>query len=267
MRKAQEARRVLDRLVGYDLSGLIWKKVRYGLSAGRVQSPALRIIMEKEREIRAFAPENYWVITGIFETENKNKITLVCDTQPKNKSEVDKIIKIANENQWQIIDITQNETKRYPKSPFITSTLQQAASSRLGYSPSRAMSIAQKLYEQGLITYMRTDSVNISREALPLIYKEIEKQFGKEYLSCRTYITKSKSAQEAPMKQSDRRAPAKKQRAQRTNKKDFINLFGEELSLRKWPTPECLKQKFRRILLTNDRRPTTNDKRLSRIFQ
>ncbi|MEK7114471.1 MAG: type I DNA topoisomerase, partial [Patescibacteria group bacterium] len=266
LRKAQEARRVLDRLVGYDLSGLIWKKVRYGLSAGRVQSPALRIIMEKEREIRAFAPENYWVITGIFETENKNKITLVCDTQPKNKSEVDKIIKIANENQWQIIDITQNETKRYPKSPFITSTLQQAASSRLGYSPSRAMSIAQKLYEQGLITYMRTDSVNISREALPLIYKEIEKQFGKEYLSPRTYITKSKSAQEAheAIRPTiiDRR-PTTDDRRQINEQERLYKLIWERTIASQMADARMLKTKVSANII--DQRPTTNDQRQTTI--
>lgn len=197
--KAQEARRVLDRLVGYDLSGLIWKKVRYGLSAGRVQSPALRIIMEKEREIRAFIPEKYWVITGEFQTKNDNKITLACDEQPKTESETNRIVKIAEENKngWHITDIAQTEIKRSPRPPFITATLQQAASSRLGFSPSRTMSIAQKLYEQGLITYMRTDSVNLSKEALPQIYKEIEKEFGKDYLSPRVYASKSKSAQEA----------------------------------------------------------------------
>ncbi len=214
--KAQEARRVLDRLVGYDLSGLIWKKVRYGLSAGRVQSPALRIIMEREREIRAFIPENYWVIIGEFELANartnadltqknadknklniENKIILTCEVQPKDEKEAERIVKIGRANRWQIIKITQTEIKRSPYAPFITSTLQQTASSRLGFSPSRTMFVAQKLYEQGLITYMRTDSVNLSKEALPQIYREIEKQFGKEYLSPRTYITKSKSAQEA----------------------------------------------------------------------
>ena len=198
---AQEARRVLDRLVGYDLSGLIWKKVRYGLSAGRVQSPALRIIMEREREIRAFIPESYWVITAEFQLKGKNKITFTCDEEPKLEKEAARIIKVAKEaskeNKWHIIDITQTETKRSPRPPFITSTLQQAASSRLGYSPSRTMSIAQKLYEQGLITYMRTDSVNLSKEALPQIYKIIEKDFGKDYLSPRTYVSKSKNAQEA----------------------------------------------------------------------
>ncbi|MEK7635554.1 MAG: type I DNA topoisomerase [Patescibacteria group bacterium] len=195
--KAQEARRVLDRIVGYDLSGLIWKKVRYGLSAGRVQSPALRIIMEREREIRAFIPENYWIITGEFKTERDDKVTLICDEQPKNEKEVKRIINIAQKNKWQVVDISQSETKRNPRPPFITSTLQQTASSRFGYAPSRTMSIAQKLYEQGLITYMRTDSMNLSKEILPQIYNTIEKQFGKEYLLPRLYTTKNKSAQEA----------------------------------------------------------------------
>lgn len=195
--KSQEARRILDRLVGYDLSSLIWKKVRYGLSAGRVQSPALRIIMEREREIRAFIPENYWIIEGIFETENKNKINLVCDEQPKTEEETNRIIEIAKKNQWQIISINQTETKRSPKPPFITSTLQQTASSRFGFAPSRTMMIAQKLYEQGLITYMRTDGVNISKEALPQIYTTIKKQFGENYLAPRVYASKSKTAQEA----------------------------------------------------------------------
>lgn len=194
---AQQARRILDRLVGYDLSGLIWKKVRYGLSAGRVQSPALRIIMEREREIRAFTPKNYWTLTGKFETEKKDKIILTCEEEPQDEKEAERILKIGRENLWRITEIKQNETKRFPRPPFTTSTLQQAASSRLGYSPSRAMSIAQKLYEQGLITYMRTDSVNISKEAAPAIYKEIEKNYGKEYLQPRIYKTKSKSAQEA----------------------------------------------------------------------
>ncbi len=197
LRKAQEARRVLDRLVGYDLSGLIWKKVRYGLSAGRVQSPALRIIMEKEREIRAFIPENYWVITGEFSTEKNSKISLTCEKEPSDEKETDRILEAGRKNSWRITGVKQSETKRSPKAPFTTSTLQQAASSRLGYSPSRTMSIAQKLYEQGLITYMRTDSVTISNEALPVIYSEIEKRYGKEYLEPREYKTKSKSAQEA----------------------------------------------------------------------
>lgn len=195
--KAQEARRVLDRLVGYDLSGLIWKKVRYGLSAGRVQSPALRIIMEKEREIRAFVPQAYWVITGEFETNKKEKIFLTCEEKPTDEKEADRILEIGRGNQWRIVEIKQNEARRSPKPPFTTSTLQQAASSRLGFAPSRTMFVAQKLYEQGLITYMRTDSVNVSKEALPAIHNEIEKTYGREYLEPRLYKTKSKSAQEA----------------------------------------------------------------------
>jgi len=197
LRMAQEARRVLDRLVGYDLSGLIWKKVRYGLSAGRVQSPALRIIMEREREIRAFIPQNYWVLTGEFETDKKNKLVLTCEKEPTEEKETNSILDAGKNNSWHIAEIKQTETKRSPRAPFTTSTLQQTASSRLGFSPSRTMTVAQKLYEQGLITYMRTDSVTISKEALPVIYKEIEKNFGKEYVEPRFYKTKSKSAQEA----------------------------------------------------------------------
>lgn len=195
--RAQEARRVLDRLVGYDLSGLIWKKVRYGLSAGRVQSPALRILMEREREIRAFIPENFWVLTGTFETKKKKPLILTCEEEPKTEQEVERILSVARKNPWAIFQTKETEVKRSPKPPFITSTLQQTASSRLGYSPSRTMGIAQKLYQEGHITYMRTDSVHLSKEVLPSIYGEIEKTFGKEYVSPRVFATKSKSAQEA----------------------------------------------------------------------
>ena len=197
LKSAQEARRVLDRLFGYDLSGLVWKKVRYGLSAGRVQSPALRIIMEREREIRAFNPEKYYVITGDFETQKKDKLTLVCDEEPKNKSEADKILELGNKNDWSIIDVKETETKRSARPPFITSTLQQTASSRLGFSPSRTMGIAQKLYESGHITYMRTDSTNLSKIAQEAILKLVEKEYGKEYAQANVFKAKSKNAQEA----------------------------------------------------------------------
>ncbi len=197
LREAQEARRVLDRLVGYDLSGLIWKKVRYGLSAGRVQSPALRIIMEREREIRAFRPEGYWTIVGNFKTVGKSNLALTCVEEPRDKTEVDRILDIARLNPWKILDIEESEQKRQPRAPFITSTLQQTASSRLGFSPSRTMGIAQKLYEAGYITYMRTDSTNLSQQALGAIATTVEKMYGKEYLQFRTYSAKSKNAQEA----------------------------------------------------------------------
>lgn len=197
LRRAQEARRVLDRLVGYDLSGLIWKKVRYGLSAGRVQSPALRIIMEREREIRAFIPETFWVITADTETTKKDKILFTCAEEPREKKEVEKIIEKGNAEKWQITDVKETEVARNPRPPFITSTIQQSASSRLGFSPSRTMSAAQKLYEAGHITYMRTDSTNLSTLAQGQIAKYIKKEYGDSYLTPRVYATKSKNAQEA----------------------------------------------------------------------
>ncbi len=194
--KAQEARRVLDRLVGYDLSGIIWKKVRYGLSAGRVQSPALRIIMEREREIRAFIPEKYWTIEGIFNL-NKDKIKLTCTEEPRDEKVVENILSLGKKEKWIITDIKSSEQKRQPRPPFTTSTLQQTASTRLGFSPSRTMQIAQKLYESGLITYMRTDSTNLSTQAQNQIVSLVEKKYGKEYAEKHFYKAKSKNAQEA----------------------------------------------------------------------
>ncbi len=198
LRKAQEARRVLDRLVGYDLSGIIWKKVRYGLSAGRVQSPALRIIMEREREIRAFVPEQYWILEGLFETQKKKeKLTLTCVEEPRDQKVVEKIIELGQKEKWYVTDLKASEQKRSPKAPFTTSTLQQTASTRLGFSPSRTMQVAQKLYEQGFITYMRTDSTNLSTTASAQIQSVVEKKYGKDQAEPRAYKTKSKNAQEA----------------------------------------------------------------------
>ncbi len=195
--KAQEARRVLDRLVGYDLSGIIWKKVRYGLSAGRVQSPALRIIMEREREIRAFIPEQYWTLEGIFDTQKKTRLTLSCTEEPRDEKVVENILKLGKSEKWHVTDIKESEQKRSPRAPFTTSTLQQTASSRLGFSPSRTMQTAQKLYEAGHITYMRTDSTNLSVAAQNQILKLVESKYGKEYTELHIYKTKSKNAQEA----------------------------------------------------------------------
>ena len=197
LRRAQEARRVLDRLVGYDLSGLIWKKVRYGLSAGRVQSPALRIIMEREREIRAFVPEKFWKILGLFETERKEKITLECSEEPRDEKLVQKILEVGKSGSWIVRGVKESEQKRSPRAPFTTSTLQQTASSRLGYSPSRTMQIAQKLYEAGHITYMRTDSTNLSSAAQGQILSFVKKEYGDNYAQAKIYKTKSKNAQEA----------------------------------------------------------------------
>ncbi len=196
LKEAQEARRVLDRLVGYDLSGLIWKKVRYGLSAGRVQSPALRILMEREREIRAFTPEDYFVLTA-HTKKDKMEIPFLCTIEPRESTEADRIKKVGESSPWTVTDIKETEAKRAPRPPFTTSTLQQAASTRLGFSPSRTMGAAQKLYEAGHITYMRTDSTTMSQVAVKQILALIHDEYGKEYVQPRTYKTKSKSAQEA----------------------------------------------------------------------
>ena len=199
LKQAQEARRVLDRLVGYDLSGLIWKKVRYGLSAGRVQSPALRIIMEREREIRAFKAEKFWMIYA--DLKKDSTLTYVCSEEPRDLKEVERIIqegeKAGQEKKWRIIDVNQTEIKRTPRAPFITSTLQQTASSRLGYAPSRTMMIAQRLYEAGYITYMRTDNISLSKAALAQVFQTIESKYGKDFMTPRTFSAKSKNAQEA----------------------------------------------------------------------
>jgi DNA topoisomerase-1 len=197
LRKAQEARRVLDRLVGYDLSGLIWKKVRYGLSAGRVQSPALRILVEREREIRGFKSHPYWILTADVNTPKKEKITLTCEKEILDRSEAEKILESGKKSDWKVLDVKESEVKRSPRPPFITSTLQQAASTQLGFTPSRTMSIAQKLYEAGLITYMRTDSTNLAGSAVSEIASVIEKKFGRDNLQVRKFASKSKNAQEA----------------------------------------------------------------------
>ena len=192
LREAQEARRVLDRLVGYDLSGLIWKKVRYGLSAGRVQSPALRIIMEREREIRAFKPVTFWKILAIL-----NDLNFECSVEPQDKSEVERITTLGKAGVWKVIDIKETKVARAPRAPFITSTLQQTASSRLGLAPSRTMSLAQRLYEAGHITYMRTDSTNLGATARREIESLVNKKYGENYFESHVFSKKSKNAQEA----------------------------------------------------------------------
>lgn len=194
---AQEARRVLDRLVGYDLSGLIWKKLRYGLSAGRVQSPALRLIVEREREIRAFIPEDYWVITADVTSSDKEQFVLTCNEEPRDRKLVDEILEVGKKEPWVVTEIQEKKAKRNPYAPFKTSTLQQAASSRLGFSPARTMVVAQKLYEAGLITYMRTDSTTLSKQALGQIAGVVKEKYGEEYYESRQFSEKSKSAQEA----------------------------------------------------------------------
>ncbi|MDO8602147.1 MAG: type I DNA topoisomerase [bacterium] len=197
LKEAQEARRVLDRLVGYDLSGLIWKKVRYGLSAGRVQSPALRILMEREREIRVFIPETYFSISAQLKTKAGEIFTALCEKEPTTQAEADAICRSGQTGAWTVSSVTETPINRAPLPPFTTSTLQQSASNRLGFSPKRTMMAAQKLYEAGHITYMRTDSLNISAAALLQIKDVVSKKFGSTLYQSRAYKTTSKNAQEA----------------------------------------------------------------------
>ncbi len=196
LKEAQEARRVLDRLFGYDLSGLIWKKVRYGLSAGRVQSPALRIIMEREREIRAFKAETYYILSALLK-HGSDEMLFTCDKEIWDKKEAENILEKAEKGDWKVVDIKETEQARNARPPFTTSTMQQVASTRLGFAPSRTMGVAQKLYEKGFITYMRTDSQNLSKGAQNQMLQWVEKNLGKEYAQANHYAKKSKNAQEA----------------------------------------------------------------------
>jgi DNA topoisomerase I len=226
---AQQARRLLDRIVGYKLSPLLWKKISFGLSAGRVQSVALRLIVEREEERNKFISEEYWSLeafVSLKETSNisisyhlsksekediekieksdsliKFELSKIAGKKPdlKNQSEVEKIVDNVKNAEWKIYSLDKSISKRNPKSPFITSTLQQAAVNRLSFTAKRAMRAAQKLYEAGLITYMRTDSVHMSDSATISAKKYVEKEFGSKYLSDKSlqYKSSNKSAQEA----------------------------------------------------------------------
>ena len=202
---AQQARRVLDRLVGYKLSPLLWKKIKTGLSAGRVQSIAVRLIVEREREIQAFQAEEYWTIEALCQVDAQrsflasfSKLNGKKHLVP-NQEEARRIVAALNNSQAQIHTVEKKEVRKYPVPPFTTSTLQQAASNKLGFSASRTMRAAQGLYEQGLITYMRTDSVNLATEAIDAARGYISQEFGKQYLptEAKKYKTKAKVAQEA----------------------------------------------------------------------
>ncbi|MCA9383480.1 type I DNA topoisomerase [Candidatus Dojkabacteria bacterium] len=221
---AQQARRVLDRLVGYKLSPLLWKKIRFGLSAGRVQSVAVRLIVDREEEREKFDPEEYWSLFSYLlakkstkpleikyrksdeekdEESNAMKFELskIDDKKAelKDQKQVEKIVSEIEQEQWIVNAIENKEVKRSPKTPFTTSTMQQAAANRLGLSAKNTMRIAQKLYEAGLITYMRTDSTNLAASAVEQARKFITQNYGDKYLSAtaRQYKTQAKVAQEA----------------------------------------------------------------------
>ncbi|MCQ2360169.1 MAG: type I DNA topoisomerase [Paludibacteraceae bacterium] len=194
---AQQARRVLDRIVGFELSPILWKKIKPALSAGRVQSVAVRLIVEREREIRDFKVENYYKISALFVTADGEALKAELDNRFTNKEEAVAFIEKCKEAEFTISDIVTKPAHRTPAPPFTTSTLQQEASRKLGFSVSQTMMIAQRLYESGLITYMRTDSVNLSSLAVNTAKKAITETYGAEYSKPRRYTTKSKGAQEA----------------------------------------------------------------------
>ena len=204
---AQQARRVLDRLVGYKLSPVLWKKVRSGLSAGRVQSVAVRLIVEKEREIKAFKPEEYWDIFVLLTPRKKGEDEFTTQLIEKNgkkitisdKSHADPIVKDLNTATYSVLNIDKKTISRAPHSPFTTSTLQQKAANLFGWSAKRTMQVAQSLYEHGFITYHRTDSVNIAAPAVAAVRKVISQKYGDKFLSPapRLFKKKSKLAQEA----------------------------------------------------------------------
>jgi DNA topoisomerase-1 len=193
---AQQARRVLDRLVGYELSPVLWKKVRTGLSAGRVQSVAVRLIVEREREIRAFEAESSYKIVAVFTIDGQELKAELASKIPQ-KDDARTFLEAAAQAIFTVEDIATKPGSRNPGAPFITSTLQQEAARRLGYSVKQTMTLAQRLYESGLITYMRTDSTTLSSFAINAAEEFIKKEFGDKYHNRRQYKTKNESAQEA----------------------------------------------------------------------
>ena len=206
---AQQARRILDRLVGYELSPFLWRKIRYGLSAGRVQSVTVRLIVEREREIQKFDREEYWSIEAKLSKEKSKQIFTarlysidgksVGKMDIKSESRAKEILSGLKGVSYGVSDLAVRDTTRNPAAPFTTSTLQQEAARRFGFSAKQTMVIAQRLYEQGIITYMRTDSVNLAASALAQARTVVNERYGKEYSlpEPRVYTTKSKGAQEA----------------------------------------------------------------------
>ncbi|HLW40280.1 MAG TPA: type I DNA topoisomerase, partial [Brumimicrobium sp.] len=193
---AQQARRVLDRLVGFELSPVLWKKVKPSLSAGRVQSVAVRLLVEREREITNFEATNYFRVTGDFK-EDKSKLSAVLSRNLNSQKEVEEILEKCKSADFKVSDVSKTPGTKNPSSPFTTSTLQQEASLKLGFNVSRTMMVAQSLYEAGHITYMRTDSVNLSETAINGAKDAIVTAYGAEYSKPRQYKSKSKGAQEA----------------------------------------------------------------------
>lgn len=194
---AQQARRVLDRIVGFELSPVLWKKIKPALSAGRVQSVAVRLIVDREREIQGFVSEASFRVTAVFDDGNGNEVRAELNRRFKTKEEARDFLEKCIGAEFKIEDITTRPVKKSPAAPFTTSTLQQEAARKLGYTVAQTMMLAQRLYENGLITYMRTDSVNLSELALGTSRETIVSLMGERYAKTRQYATKTKGAQEA----------------------------------------------------------------------
>lgn len=194
---AQQARRVLDRIVGFELSPVLWKKIKPALSAGRVQSVAVRLIVDREREIQGFVSEASFRVTAVFDDGNGNEVRAELNRRFKTKEEAKDFLEKCIGAEFKIEDITTRPVKKSPAAPFTTSTLQQEAARKLGYTVAQTMMLAQRLYENGLITYMRTDSVNLSELALGTSRETIVSLMGERYAKTRQYATKTKGAQEA----------------------------------------------------------------------
>ncbi|KNB61919.1 type I DNA topoisomerase [Chryseobacterium sp. Hurlbut01] len=194
---AQQARRVLDRIVGFEMSPVLWKKVKPGLSAGRVQSVAVRLVVEREKEIRQFTPKASFKLDGIFLNKSEQEIAAKLKKDFEKEEEAEKFLELARTAEFKVLNVETKPGTRSASAPFTTSTLQQEASSRLGYNVTNTMRLAQRLYEEGFITYMRTDSVNLSQEAIEGAKNQIISEYGAEYSAPRKYTTKSSSAQEA----------------------------------------------------------------------
>ncbi len=192
---AQQARRILDRLVGFEISPILWKKVKPALSAGRVQSVAVRLIVDREREVIAFNSESFFKVTGFFQGNSPFKADL--NEKLKNQKDANAFLEQCKASDFHVSNVTKKPSKRTPAPPFTTSTLQQEASRKLNFSVAQTMTLAQRLYEAGHITYMRTDSLNLSVTAIDSAKNVITKEFGEKYHHARTFKTKSKGAQEA----------------------------------------------------------------------
>ena len=194
---AQQARRVLDRIVGFELSPVLWKKIKPALSAGRVQSVAVRLIVERENEIKNFVAEPYFRVTALFQNEQGKQIRAELSQRLSDEASAKKFLQDCSGADFSVTDVNVKPLKKSPAPPFTTSTLQQEASRKLGFTVSQTMMVAQRLYEAGHITYMRTDSLNLSSLAINTISAEIKQTMGENYLKVRHYHTKSKGAQEA----------------------------------------------------------------------